>query len=493
MDKKNIYKLNKNIKLHILYKYNVAKYKLLIIFIYIILLNLISCTVKTSLPVKDGISLPSTQTILLKSTPPEKPDWIYLEPSFIGDYLYFVGISEHHSLERDARNSARRDAVRTFAGYCGVYIFDLYQRVSTSLNLSTGVMDPSVATKQQQEQIIDAYVSRVRTKRWYIEEWATVVDGSILEKYFIVYVYAEVPKDEYDRVIELKSQQTSYQYRYVPLIGKDWEKENIHLQHNNNEDFQYYYFFASKNLPYRPSENNIKILKNQIYNSIIDKFNVNINNNSEVKIIDEYLEYDNIYTKIKDEVKVMTNEKRPIEFTLSIRGRVHKKIGRELNRLRGRGSSSNHIISEQISTRDLQFEYEHKKIKLLSVEQISSSDLEVEFKIGGYEELRLIGISVEVWRGYPNDFDNISVLQLERNFQNKKLLDKMYNIRPVPINIWGRIQFRVNIPNELLIDLRRIWFTGKDMQRNVVYTRKWIFEDNKKNRIVVPENKILRY
>lgn len=177
---------------------------LLLIFVSII----ISCVSKEvtlpANPPSQNVPSSSSETVLIRSFPSDRPNWTYQEPQSKDGYLFFVGISENHSLERDARNSARRDSVRTFAAYCGVEVFDLHRAVSTSFSLSSGITDPTVVTKQQQEQMVDAYVSRVKAREWYIEEWALISDNAIIERYYRVYVKSAVPSDEYYKVMEYK-------------------------------------------------------------------------------------------------------------------------------------------------------------------------------------------------------------------------------------------------------------------------------------------------
>ena len=50
---------------------------------------------------------------------PERPDWVYNEPSEEDGTLSFVGMSNVHASEQNARKDARRDAINNVVQYLG--------------------------------------------------------------------------------------------------------------------------------------------------------------------------------------------------------------------------------------------------------------------------------------------------------------------------------------------------------------------------------------
>ena len=48
---------------------------------------------------------------------PERPDWVYNEPSEEDGLLSFVGMSAVHASEQNARKDARRDAINNVVQY----------------------------------------------------------------------------------------------------------------------------------------------------------------------------------------------------------------------------------------------------------------------------------------------------------------------------------------------------------------------------------------
>jgi hypothetical protein len=140
--------------------------------------------------------------VLINSIPAQRPEWTIQEPERTDKFLGFVGISNNSATEKAARQSALCDVIRQFAEYCGVEVNDLHKSITTSYGLSSDIRDETVATKGSTSMSTDALVSRVKAKKWYLENWGLSVDNRILERYIKMYVYATVPKDEYDKVIE---------------------------------------------------------------------------------------------------------------------------------------------------------------------------------------------------------------------------------------------------------------------------------------------------
>lgn len=303
--------------------------KHLLIFLFALII-FISCAGKQpTVPIttESQVSPVRTEAVLISAIPDPRPRWTYSEPVEEGDYLFFIGISENHSLERDARNSARRDAVLTFAGYCGVEVSDLHQAVSTSFGLSSGISDPTVAAKQHQNQIIDAYVSRVQAREWYIEEWVLQSGSSIIERYYRVYVKSAVPKDEYYKVIQYKQEKekqlesttVNYEYRYDPVQSQNWEKE---LQVSS--DANYYYFYDYVNTDVSPTENHFNELQSRLLNSLKSKIGIKVQDETEMQLLRGYT-FDRRFVRTKYEIRGHRfREEQPIEYKSSLRLKISK-------------------------------------------------------------------------------------------------------------------------------------------------------------------------
>ncbi|HPG29540.1 MAG TPA: DUF4384 domain-containing protein [bacterium] len=143
---------------------------------------------------------------LISAFPEIKPQWIYTEPEPADGYLFFIGISDKFANEKEARENAHRDCIKKFAAYCGVEVTELYKSITTGFGLSSGISDPTKATVNNEQQAIDALVSRVKTSEWYIEKWASLSDNEIIDQYYKVFVKSKVPEEEYKKVIEQKKQ-----------------------------------------------------------------------------------------------------------------------------------------------------------------------------------------------------------------------------------------------------------------------------------------------
>ena len=73
--------------------------------ILLIIVFVINCAKNKEVVKKEEIF---KKEILVESYPVVKPDWIFNEPEFEGDYLCFTGISNKMATEKDARKAAER-------------------------------------------------------------------------------------------------------------------------------------------------------------------------------------------------------------------------------------------------------------------------------------------------------------------------------------------------------------------------------------------------
>ena len=122
-------------------------------------------------------------------TMPERPGWVYEEPSEEDGVLSFVGMSKVHASEQNARKDARRDATNNVIQYLGSMAKIKFEEASQSYGLSSQIVDPTAATQQFEKQISANLARQMKTKTWHPErEKKSGVWGY---KYFVL---AEIPK-----------------------------------------------------------------------------------------------------------------------------------------------------------------------------------------------------------------------------------------------------------------------------------------------------------
>ena len=124
---------------------------------------------------------------------PERPDWVYNEPSEEDGTLSFVGMSNVHASEQNARKDARRDAINNVVQYLGTMAKTKFEQVTQSYGLSSQIVDPTTAAQQFEKQMSANLAREMKTKTWHPErEKKSGVWGY---KYFVL---AEIPKSSID-------------------------------------------------------------------------------------------------------------------------------------------------------------------------------------------------------------------------------------------------------------------------------------------------------
>ena len=124
---------------------------------------------------------------------PERPDWVYNEPSEEDGTLSFVGMSNVHASEQNARKDARRDAINNVVQYLGTMAKTKFEQVTQSFGLSSQIVDPTTAAQQFEKQMSANLAREMKTKTWHPErEKKSGVWGY---KYFVL---AEIPKSSID-------------------------------------------------------------------------------------------------------------------------------------------------------------------------------------------------------------------------------------------------------------------------------------------------------
>jgi len=137
---------------------------------------------------------------LLQELPGPRPLWVDRIPDSTGETLHFVGQSGLQSMERDARNDALRDAVNSFARYCGVDVTLVDEYLAVSVGKASQVADPTVSRKEQNRQSTEAFVSRVKSREWYGRQLERRMGPTVLERGWQAWVLVTVPPDEVAQV-----------------------------------------------------------------------------------------------------------------------------------------------------------------------------------------------------------------------------------------------------------------------------------------------------
>jgi hypothetical protein len=171
------------------------KQKLLLMILCGLMIGLwTGCAKKTSISV-----VPEPDEKLIWSTHDQRPGWTVKEPEADGDAVAFVGLSGKYATEKDARYDAKVSATNNVVKYIGTLVQDKFQRLQTSYNLATEIVDPTNVTRRLEEQLATAFATRVKVKEWYIEKWQR---KKTKETYFMVFVLSQTPKEAIDRAYE---------------------------------------------------------------------------------------------------------------------------------------------------------------------------------------------------------------------------------------------------------------------------------------------------
>lgn len=142
---------------------------------------------------------PLTETVV-QEIPGPRPPWIDRIPEATAESLFFVGASAYHSMEQNAREDALRAAVKEFAQYCGVDVSVLAESLTLSVSKASEVIDPTVAQKVREKQVIDAFVSRVKGSEWYSRRLQRSRGPTLVDTPWQAWVLVKVPPDEVAKV-----------------------------------------------------------------------------------------------------------------------------------------------------------------------------------------------------------------------------------------------------------------------------------------------------
>ena len=140
-------------------------------------------------------SIPTATSSTESAVPstPERPDWVYNEPTEEDNVLSFVGLSAVHASEKNARNDARRDATNNVVRYLGTMAKTKFEQVTQSYGLSSQIVDPTTASQEFEKQMAANLARQMKAKTWHMEREQN--NGKWGYKYFVL---AEIPKSSID-------------------------------------------------------------------------------------------------------------------------------------------------------------------------------------------------------------------------------------------------------------------------------------------------------
>lgn len=113
-----------------------------------------------------GACTPVEQTVKKAK---ERPVWCLNEPEVEGEYMYFSAISRLHADERNAVNDARRATIGEVSSYMGNLAKNKFEETSTSMGLSSEVVDPTTATREYTKQVSANAVKGLKVTQRYME------------------------------------------------------------------------------------------------------------------------------------------------------------------------------------------------------------------------------------------------------------------------------------------------------------------------------------
>lgn len=149
-----------------------------IIVVPMILIFLISCSSQKQL-------IPGTE---IQLSGKDRPDWVD-NPSKkdTKELKAFVGISRDFEMEGDARDDALKDARQQIIDFMGILGKRVIREAVVTSGMSTDIIDPAVAMKDQSEFVSESFV-KTRAKEYHIEKWQRVEDDLSLKNFYKAYV-----------------------------------------------------------------------------------------------------------------------------------------------------------------------------------------------------------------------------------------------------------------------------------------------------------------
>ena len=152
---------------------------------------LVGCSASKPVPSVQVVEAPKNEA---------RPDWIYTDGSNEDGQLSFVGLSNVHSSEKNARNDARMDATNNAVQYLGTMATFKFEELSVSYGLSSEIVDPTESSQKFQKQIAENVARRLKTKKWHMDQ--KVINGKVGFQY---YVLASMPMSEIDKAYKISA------------------------------------------------------------------------------------------------------------------------------------------------------------------------------------------------------------------------------------------------------------------------------------------------
>lgn len=130
----------------------------------------------------------------------QKPEWTVKEPSVKDGSQFFIGLSDKFETEKEARDNAYSHALNNVVKYISTDVKNKTERLIAATGLSSKIIDPTVTVRGLEEQLSSAVARRVKPQEWYIEKYERK-QGSEKHTYYMIYLLANVPQAEVERVI----------------------------------------------------------------------------------------------------------------------------------------------------------------------------------------------------------------------------------------------------------------------------------------------------
>lgn len=107
---------------------------------------------------------------LIEANPPLRPEWADSIPHS-DDVLYFVGLSNGVSTEKEARSDAYQNVLSQVIKYYGELIKSQATESKSVKALSSDIVDSYVESEELIQRYAEAYVHEILPENYYTEHW----------------------------------------------------------------------------------------------------------------------------------------------------------------------------------------------------------------------------------------------------------------------------------------------------------------------------------
>ena len=168
----------------------------------------------------------------------QKPEWTVKDPGVKDGNQFFIGLSDKFETEKEARDNAYSHALNNVVKYISTDIRTKTERLIAATGLSSKIIDPTVTVRGLEEQLSSAVARRVKPQEWYIEKYERK-QGNEKHTYYMIYLLANVPQAEVERVI---AEQISRQDEMINAVKASQEQlvkaKNLILEADNQSSSQ---------------------------------------------------------------------------------------------------------------------------------------------------------------------------------------------------------------------------------------------------------------